>query len=344
MIGTLSTIVVMLLLAQNPVGSPPPAAPAAEQMPRPQNGTQGLATAKVLYASANYEEALNHLSEATPSEDPDQVETYRALCFIALGRDTEATQSIERMLDRNPFQSLSETEVSPRLVAMFRDVRTKRLPTAARDLYMRARTRYDEKAYVDAASLLRELLTALGREDLEGQVGLADLKLLAEGFLRLTETEIVRNGLTPVATPGASPTPPPAPAPAPPSIPPQPIVPANVESYVSTAPTRQPLGGSPAPVIYSQEDRYVVGPVEVTRRMPNWNPPPTIQRGVYHGLLEVVINERGMIEQARILISIAPSYDPLILEATKSWRFRAATLNGEPVKYRRKFEVILHPE
>jgi hypothetical protein len=97
-------------------------------------------------------------------------------------------------------------------------------------------------------------------------------------------------------------------------------------------------------VIYSQEDRYVVAPVEVARKMPNWNPPITVPRGVYQGQLEVVIDERGGIESAKILLSIAPGYDPLLLEATKKWKFRPATLNGEPVKYRRRYEIILHPE
>ena len=45
-----------------------------------------------------------------------------------------------------------------------------------------------------------------------------------------------------------------------------------------------------------------------------------------------------------VLISIDPSYDPLLLEATKTWKFRPASLNGEPVKYRRRYEIILHPE
>lgn len=332
----LSAIALTVLLAQSPAAAPqrpaqrPPQTRAAQQ-------AHGLDSAKALYASASYEEALTHLAEAGPSEDMEQVETYRALCLMALGRNTEVVQSLERLLDRNPFHSLSDTEVSPRLVAVFRDVRTKRLPTAARDLYMKARMKFDERAFTAAADLLRDLLAGLGREDLDGQAGLADLKLLAEGFLRLTEIEIIRNGQTPLATQGASPVPP-APRPAPTTPPPPPA-----DTLLNPG-GGLPLGGLPAPVIYSQEDRYVVAPVEVARKMPNWNPPPTVQRGVYHGLLEVVIDERGLVQSVRILTSIAPSYDPLLLEATKLWKFRPATLNGEPVKYRRRFEIILHPE
>jgi hypothetical protein len=307
---------------------------AAGQQSRPAISTQtpGLAAAKVLYAAASFEEALTQLSSAPPTDDPDQVDTYRALCLMALGRENEAAQSLERLLDRNPFHSLTEAEVSPRLVTMFRDVRTRRLPTAARDLYMRARTSYDERSYDAAAALLRDLLIALGREDLDGQAGLADLKLLAEGFLKLTETEIARAGKADSTSSSPAPSPPPLPMP-PPGSPP-----------VDPADGSKPMGGSPAPVVYSPEDRHIVGPVEVTRRVPNWNAPPTVQRGVYHGLIEVVISERGVIERAEILISIAPSYDPSLLDATKTWKFRPAMLDGVPVKYRRRYEIILHPE
>ena len=301
--------------------------------PRSAPAAHGLASAKVLYAAASYEEALTQLSDADPADDVEQIEVYRALCQIALGRDGDAAKSLERLLDHNPFHSLSEAEVSPRLVTMFREVKTRRLPAAARDLYMRARTKYDEKSFGVAADLLRELLAGIAKEDLENQAGLADLKLLAEGFLRLTEIEIVRYGaLTP---------PPPTPAPA--AANPSTSSPPAVDTIISTF-GGVPLGATPAPVIYSSDDRYVIAPVEVARKMPNWNPPPTVRPGVYQGLLEVVIDERGFVQDARILISVAPSYDPLVLAATKNWRFRPGTLNGEPVKYRRRYEIILHPE
>jgi hypothetical protein len=295
----------------------------------------GLVSAKALYAAASYEEALKQLSEADPADDVAQIETYRALCQIALGREADAEKSLERLLDNSPFHSLSEAEVSPRLVTMFREVKVRRLSTSARDLYMRARAKYDEKAFGVSADMLKELLAGLAKEDLESQPGLADLKLLAEGFLRLTEIEIVRYGSAP-STPAAPPTAPGSGAASSTSAP-------AVDTIVSTF-GGVPLGATPAPVIYSSEDRYVIAPVEVARRMPNWNPPSTVRPGVYQGLLEVVIDERGLVQDARILISVAPTYDPLLLAATRNWKFRPATLNGEPVKYRRRYEVILHPE
>jgi hypothetical protein len=213
---------------------------------------------------------------------------------------------------------------------------------AARDLYTRALLKFDEKSYSGSAEILRDLLTALGREDLDGQPALADLKLLAEGFLRLAENEMVRSGLAPERAASAPPVLDtiPAPRPAFGAAAPAPPPPATNAG----SPGRLPMGGSPAPMIYTQADRYVVGPAEVARKMPTWRPPSSVQRGVYHGLLEVIIDERGLIEKVTLLISVEPTYDPLLLEAARGWKFRPATLNGDPVKYRRQYEIILHPE
>jgi tetratricopeptide (TPR) repeat protein len=336
----LPTLALTIVMAQGPSATGSAQRPTVSQTVRATS--PGLASAKLLYAAASYEEALTELSRATPNEDPDQVDTYRALCLIALGRDNEAQKSVERLIDRNPFHSLSETEVSPRLVSMYRDVRARRLPSAARELYTRALLKYDEKSYGAAAEILRDLLTALGREDLDGQAGLADLKLLAEGFLRLAENEIVRAGLTPERPMSAPPVLDAIPVPRPAYSLGAPVV--SPPSAASSNPGGLPLGGSLAPVIYSQADRYVVGPVEVARKMPTWRPPPTVQRGVYHGLIEIIIDERGLVEKVTQLISVEPTYDPLLLEAARGWKFRPASLNGETVKYRRQYEIILHPE
>jgi protein TonB len=96
-----------------------------------------------------------------------------------------------------------------------------------------------------------------------------------------------------------------------------------------------------APAIYSEADPGVTTPVEIERRMPAWNPPPAIARIEHRGLLEVVINERGAVESAVLRRAVAQSYDPSLLEAAKSWRFRPATRDGAPVKYRKSFEIIL---
>src|SRR4029450_10790232 len=70
------------------------ALPAAAQLDGPVGpGPQGpLNTAKDLYASARYDEALSVLNGLRIGEAVDRrtVEQYRSLCLLALGRGSEA--------------------------------------------------------------------------------------------------------------------------------------------------------------------------------------------------------------------------------------------------------------
>ena len=38
-----------------------------------------------------------------------------------------------------------------------------------------------------------------------------------------------------------------------------------------------------------------------------------------------------------------PAYDRLVLGATKTWQYQPATLNGKPVKYRKRIQITLVP-
>lgn len=270
-----------------------------------------LTAVKELYASASFEEALTRLATIEEQVGIEQTEKYRALCLLGLGRTNEAQQSLERMVVANPLYLIPDAEVSPRLVSMFREVRKRLLPAAARDLYLEAKTNFDAKRWNQSAEQFRELIAVLGDSDMaEHAAGLQDLRLLGEGFLKLADGE--------VATARR----------------------AAEQAAAAAAAARQPEAPR-APVVYSEADPGVSAPVEVERRMPAWNPPPAIARIEYRGLLEVVINERGVVESAVLRRAVAPSYDPGLLEAAKSWRFKPATREGAPVKYRKSFEIIL---
>jgi TonB family protein len=282
------------------------AALGAGQVPAPDRSAD-LAAVRSLYASAAYEDALARLASVSASgEAADQVDTYRALCLLALGRTADAERTLEDIVLRNPRFTLDESDVSPRLVAMFRAVKGRALPTAARALYTNARTNFDLKQYDAAATQLRDLLLLIGTGDAADAANLADLKVLAEGFLRLAES---MRGPQPAAATSAD-----------------------------TAPAAE-SGGGP---VYSILHRDVVAPVEISRQVPNWDPPRGFPQGLYQGLVEVVINEDGRVESAVIRKSVSEAYDALLLAATTNWRFQPATRNGEPVRYRKLFEVIVH--
>lgn len=273
----------------------------------PQDRSADLAAARSLYASAAYEDALARLARVTGADVADQVDTYRALCLLALGRTSDAERSLEQVVLRNPRFTLDETEVSPRLVVMFHAVKARALPTAARTLYTNARTSFDLKQYDAAAAQLRELLLLIGASDASEAAGMADLKVLAEGFLTLAESML---GPNPVA--------------------------ADTPATVVLAPE---AGAGP---VYSIVHRDVVAPVEISRQVPNWDPPRGFPQGLYQGLVEVVVSEDGRVESAVVRKSVSDAYDAVLLAATATWRFQPATRNGVAVKYRKLFEVIVH--
>src|SRR6266480_1290505 len=113
-----------------------------------------LATARDLYASAAYEDALavlNRLRNNSSSEDGRSIEQYRAFCLLALGRSDEAERAIEAVVVAQPLYRPSESEVSPRLRAAFSDVRRRMLPGIIQDRYAQAKTAFDRKEYAFAA-------------------------------------------------------------------------------------------------------------------------------------------------------------------------------------------------
>jgi len=282
-----------------------------------------LETAKALYAKASYEEALTRLSQVDDVEQVNEVEQYRALCLLALGRPDEAQRSLEQIVTRAPLYTMSEADVSPRLIAMFHDIRKRLLPLAAKDLYANGKASFDRKDFATASTQLRQLVTLLSDQSLiESAPSLSDLKQLAEGFLRLSDAEGAAAAARP---PPPQPIASPAPVNAPPEVPTAPAPPA-------------------APTIYSTTDKDVTPPAEIQRSLPRWIPPnPVARRSTFRGIVEVVVDERGMVESAAIRQSVTPLYDPDLLTTAKTWRFRPATRLGKPVKYRMMFEVVLQP-
>lgn len=280
-----------------------------------------LSAAKALYASADYQGALARLSAADASRSGDEVDQYRALCLLALGRTAEAQRSIEQLVTRRPFFKMSDTDVSPRLVTMFHDVRKRLLPVAARGLYATAKASFEEQNYPAASAQLKELLVLVADDDLAGDKGaLSDLKLLGEGFLKLTEVELAA-----AAKAGAT-------------------APAVTPSDRAAATPAQPAIDRPSVRVYSDADADVTPPVDVVRSFPPWHPPNALaNRVVYSGVLRVVIDERGKVESAVLIRPVSSAYDPILLDTAKRWEFRPALRDGEPVKYEKLFSFTLSP-
>ena len=278
----------------------------------PAGAAPDLANVRELYASASYAEALEVLGSLEGADNTEVVEQYRALCLLGLGRTADAERALERIVMRRPLYVIPATEVSPRVVTMFHDVRRRALPGAARQLYTRAKASYDSKDHKAAAAQFKDVLTLINDPDAadEGQA-LTELKQLAEGFLALSQAAIA----------AAAAPPPPAPAPAPVAEVPKPPSP---------------------PRVYTSSDADIVAPQAISRTMPSWRPPSgLIAQQSFRGTLEIIVSEQGTVDWAGISKPSFPSYDADLLSATKAWRFRPATKRGEPVKYRLAIEVVL---
>jgi TonB family protein len=283
-----------------------------------------LASAKDLYASAAYEEALSALTQLADGRGTDpgiarQADQYRAFCLFALGRVKEAESVAESLIRREPLLQLESADASPRIEAMFVGVQKRILPKLIRDRYRETRALIDQKQYAAAEPRLADVRRLLTEAQRVGgwDDGLADLSELVDGFLTLARSQA--------------------------ALMPQPVT-------VATAPaTSAPAATTPQPEIrraaappsvdvarvYRLEDPDVAPPVIISQSAPSApNELLTVVRALRKQMvLSVLIDETGNVEKADVRGSIHPSYDSLLLHAARNWKYRPARKNGVPVKF-----------
>jgi hypothetical protein len=268
-------------------------------------GRDIVGTARDLYASARYDEALAVLNDSSVAvTDRKSIEQYRSLCLLALGRGTEAESAIAAVVTADPSYQPGEAEASPRVRAAFSDVRKRLLPELAGARYLEAKATYDRKDYPAAVQQFKALLALLDDPDMGGR--LADLRTLASGFSDLA---------------AAAATPPPAPKPEPVAPPPAPPVP-------QADPNR----------IYTMLDADVLMPKVVRQDMPALLQSMKAQARD-RGIIEVVIDEQGRVTFAAVRTSIHPMYDASLLASAREWRYQPAMFAGKPVKYRKMIQI-----
>jgi TonB family protein len=84
----------------------------------------------------------------------------------------------------------------------------------------------------------------------------------------------------------------------------------------------------------------VIPPAIVRQDVPRM-PAHILQMARSGGLVEVLIDEGGRVESAMLLSSVHPIYDSMLLAATQDWRYKPATVNGRPVKFRKRIQVSI---
>jgi tetratricopeptide (TPR) repeat protein len=273
-----------------------------------------LARAKDLYVTAAYDEALvllDRLHQNAPAEEATEIAGYQVFCLLALGRTDDANKAIEALVKSDPMYRPSEATASPRTRAVFDDVRRALLPKVVQELYDKAKASYDDKDPQSAVTQFDRVLLVLNEPGVLEQPGMLDLRRLASGFRDLSNSAAAAAALAAPATPKAPDPPPPAP---------------------------------PPPRIYSALDSSVIPPLAVSRTIPPWRPWSAIEaRREYIGLLEVVIDEKGDVASAAIVKGIHADYDPTLLRAAPTWKFKPATKDGTAVRYRLMMEIKLRP-
>ncbi len=281
-----------------------------------------LSGARDLYASAAYEDALAMLgrlnTNGLKADDSRVADQYRALCLLALGKTAEASQAIEAVVSADPAYHPSDSEVSPRVRAVFSDVRKRLLPGLVQQKYAQAKAAYDHKDYRTSTVAFDQLLALFDDPDLAGAAGrspLSDLRLLADGFHQLS-----LQAITP---------------------PPLPVAAGPVASPVAVAAAKPVAPGAEAARIYSSGDPGIVPPVTVRQELPPYA--GTVDRS-FLGALEIVIDETGKVASSAMRGAVPALYERQALAASQSWRYRPATLNGTPVKFRKLIQVSITPK
>jgi hypothetical protein len=276
-----------------------------------------LSAAKDLYASAAYDDALamlTRMSSTAPSDETVQIKEYQSLCLYALGRTADAESAVRDLIEREPLFELQGDDVSPRVQALFVDVRKRLLPQIAKEKYLAAKTELDAKQYANAASHLTEVRQIIDEASRLGvsDSPLNDLGTLADGFHELADAAITKAAAASAPAPAAATTP----------------------AGVTTSPV--PNAGakaSSAPAVYGTDDAGVSPPIAVTQMIPPV--PPELIFGLQDrkGVLALTIAADGHVEAATMRQPFKSPYDQMVLSAAKSWRYKPAMKDGAPVRY-----------
>jgi TonB family protein len=291
-------------------------------------GDDSLSAAKDLYASAAYEEALSMLvklnqSEAEPKDSALQIDAYRSFCLYALGRTSEAESAARAVIEKDPLFQLSADEISPRVDAMFSEVRRRLLPSLIREKYRLAKSALDRKEFSSAEPLFAEVRRMIERGQ---QIGLkddalSDLRVLADGFFDLARASSspaarAENGVESAAPGGSR------------SIP-------------------APIAETPSTKVYDITNTDVTPPVAILQGVPPIPAPMLLmlQKGATrrHGTIEVTIEPDGRVGEAVIRESVNSAYDSMVVSAARQWRYRPATKDGVPVRYIKAIGLEIHP-
>ena len=89
--------------------------------------------------------------------------------------------------------------------------------------------------------------------------------------------------------------------------------------------------------VYDSNDPDVVPPKILRAQMPEH--PIDGVASEPRGVLELLIDQTGAVQQARLVPDSRRLQDRLMVSAAKTWRFAAARRDGQPVRYRLRMPI-----
>jgi len=173
-------------------------------------GAQDLEKIRTLYIAAAYEDALAAMP--APDATSTEVEQFRALCLLALGRDDDARAAIERLVKKSPLFRPSADEMSPKMQALFSTVRAGLIPDLARSTYAEAKKAFEAKRDTEATAGFTRTIELIDSLPDENRGPLEDIRLLAAEFSDLATARAPKPEAPPATKPAADPEVPAAPA------------------------------------------------------------------------------------------------------------------------------------
>jgi TonB family protein len=229
--------------------------------------------------------------------------------------------------------------------AAFNEVRRRLLPKVTEQLYVSAKLSFDRKEYAIAATQFKDLLTFLEDADAKSLPALKEFRTLATGFrdLSVAAAPAVAS-IKPDAPPSAA---------ASTAAPGQAAAIAESAGKTPSSPAPASQGASASSVsggasgvlgaASTGSAGVLVPPVIVRQQMPLWLGMKDLLPRGKRGQVRVIIDDQGNVEEARVVESVHPVYDALLLSAARTWKYEPAKLDGKPVRYVKVIEVVLKP-
>lgn len=285
-----------------------------------------LEPVRALYASADYEAAFAALGSIDADADARlnlEADGFRASCLIALGRPADADVVIERIVTAYPDFDPG-ADASPRLRRAFRGVSNRVLPPLARRLYDDGKAAFDRGAYAEALRIFEQAMPVITALSLQGLPGMEDRRVLTNSFLTLSRQLVPRPPVVPSSLEARAVDPVAY-------LPPAVNTEGQAPQQVATAP--QQVAAAPQQAVTTQ-------PVIIRQDLPAW-PGMGGPEATFQGAVDVLIDEHGVVTDARTSKSVHPYYDVLLLEAARHWSYEPARRDGHPVAMWKRIAVTL---